>query len=237
VDDKNRFVITGSGQLIHGINFTSEVGALTQSQNQTSPFPFLLANTPNQVALGIIPEPAEIQGSFVMDFGPTSAAALSDIVISAAYGSEIVRIEPNVVCATCDFPTVTVSDDRELILQNFPEQISEVRLTSAGVDLELLELASIDLPEGTSVTSSSGEVVINSPAGFGAEQLHDLAVVWGSASDAAVFVSFTLLDGTTFGPLPLSLQVSAVPEPQTGFLLLLGMLSLLGFRQQRLSRL
>ena len=230
LDDQNRFVITGTGQQVSGIEFKSDDGALTESQQGTAPFPFVLANTSNQVTLGIIENPAEILGSYVMDFGLTSADALADISITVGYGAIPVSLDANIVCATCELPTVTVSDDRELVFRNFPEKITEIRFTSNEGGLE-----SLDLPDQFTLTQASDtEVIITSPDGFGPETLHGLAVSWGVVSDQQVFVSYTFPDGATFGPLPLSLQVSeAIPEPQAAILLFLGSALLFGQRRKR----
>lgn len=228
IDDQNRFVLTGTGQQISGIEFTSETGSLTPSQNRTDPFPFLLANSAKKITVGILGEPAEISGSFVLDFGPTSPDALHEIAISVGYGAMPIAIEPNVVCTNCDLPTLGLSEERAFVTNNFPERITELRFASSSVSLDALEF-----PSSVTVTRvSNEEVMLSSAEGFGPDLLSQLSATWSAFHDQSVFVSFSLPDGKRFGPLPLSLGSNAVPEPQSALLILLGCTLMLGLRNR-----
>ena len=231
LDEQNRFVLTGNGQKVNGIHFTSETGALTLSGNSTAPFPFVLSNTEETVTLGILESPAEILGSYVLDFGPKTAEDLANVDITVGYGTTPLLASPNFVCANCDIPAVTISDDRELVFRDFPEKITEFRFTSTEIGLE-----SLVLPDGITLSRPSPtEVLLSSEQGFGPEQLDGLAISWGVVDDQRVFVSYTLASGVSFGPLPLSLPLStpAVPEPGTAALLIWGALALTLRKRQR----
>lgn len=226
LDDQNRFVITGNGQQIRGIEFKSNAGVLVPGGLETAPFPHVLSNTENNITLGILGEDADITGSFTMDFGVKSAADLADVTIGVGYGKTIVEIEPNFVCNECSLPTAALSEGGGILIENAPELVTEIRIAST-----LVPLNELVLPDGIEADQvSEQELVLRSETGFGQDVLRNLSLTWARSQDEAVFVSFTLSNGPSFGPLPLSLASQGlVPEPSASWLFLIGaMTGLLG---------
>ena len=81
-------------------------------------------------------------------------------------------------------------------------------------------------------TVSADELVLRSQKGFGPEIFQRLQATWDVSHSESAWVSFTLTDGHRFGPLPLSLDASLVPEPNNFVPGLLGLLLLLSCRQR-----
>lgn len=227
LDEDNNFVLTGIGQELGGVQFTSTTGALRVSGENTPPFPLMLKNTPEEVTVGVLGR-VVMDGSFVMDFGPVSADRIGEIDVNVGY--EFPVSNPiNTLCDRCDFPDVSVTEDRGLVLTNFTEPVTLVTFRSKNGGLQGFD----QLPEGVTLLSGSPtEVVLSNAAGFNAEVLDGLPVLWGGNVDGQVFVSFSFVDGTSFGPLPLALTAS-VPEPASAMLLLMGGIAGLSIRRKR----
>ena len=230
LDANNNFVLTGLGQEIRGIEFQSASGALRPSELGTvAPFPITLSNEADHIALGVLGTVA-IDGSFVTDFGPVDPNNMEDILINVGFQSIPVPNLFNVECERCDYPAVVVNEDRGLVLENFPQPVTELRFTSEFGGLQAVD----NLPDGFSVISSTAnELVIGSETGFDAADFSGLGAVWGASFDGQVFVSFAFVDGGSFGPLPLEIGAPAVPEPNAGLLFGLASLGLLQMRRRR----
>jgi len=237
LDANNNFVFTGLGQEIAGIDFVSASGALRPSELETTaPFPITLSNKPEQITFGVLGS-VEIDGSFVTDFGPVDPNNMDDILINVGFGQIPVPNLFNVECERCEYPAVVVNEDRGLVLENFPEPVTELKFTSDNGALQVVET----LPNGLNVISSSAnELVIGNETGFDGTDLSGLNAVWGASFDGQVFVSFAFVDGTSFGPLPLDiadvgLDIGAptVPEPNAGLLLGLASIAMLQLRHRR----
>ena len=214
LDADNNFVLTGVGQELVGIDIKSPSGSLTMGET-AAPFPFLLSATNRQTTLGTLGTVA-IFGSVTLDFGVTSPEAFEELDIAVGYPDAFqLDHSPGVFlgCIACELPTITVSDDRALLVSNFGEDVTAFKLVSTESVLAAFEVP----PELTVVSRNDMEILIVSEDGFDAELLNGLVAAWGEAFDGQVFVSYTLASGQSFGPLPLTL--SAVPEPSSCLLM------------------
>lgn len=234
LDEDNNFVITGIGQEIVGIDFKSPTGALRTGEEETvAPFPARLSNTSGAVTLGVLGG-VVMDGSFVMDFGPVSPDRLDEIEIEVGYKGRKRPVDnpANEFCTRCDLPAVSVSEEGGLVLDNFPDLVTELTFTSKHGGLQQFDL----IPEGlTLLSASETEVSVGSDAGFDSDKMQGLQVLWGASFDSQVFVSFALADGTQFGPLPLA-SVRAIPEPSGAFSALFASCALYGFRRRTRRR-
>ena len=232
LDENNNFVITGIGQEINGIEFTSPAGALRPGENtEPAPFPIMLSNEPDHIALGVLGG-VVIDGSFVMDFGPSDPSLLDEIVVNVGFGSRPIANPLNVECERCEYPTVVVDEDRGLVLDGDLDPVTELKFTSKFGGFSILD----SVPEGlTLVSSTENELIVGSETGLSGASLDGLEAVWGASFDSSVFVNFTFIDGTTFGPLPLDVGSQVIPEPSTGVLFGFAMMGMLGWRRSRKS--
>lgn len=230
LDENNNFVITGIGQDVLGIEFSSPSGALRPSeQTELAPFPLTLSNDSENIALGVLGS-VKIDGSFVMDFGPSDPSLLDEITINVGFGARPTPNPPNIECDRCDYPAILLDQNRGFILDDVPDPVTELKFSSKFGGFEILE----SVPDGlTLISSTENELIVGSETGLSGASLDGLQAVWGSSFDSAVFVNFTFVDGTSFGPLPLELSSPAVPEPTSGMLLSFAFLGLMAGRHSR----
>lgn len=229
LDENNNFVITGIGQDISAIHFSSPTGALRPSgEEKIAPFPVMLTNEPDSIILGVLGG-VLLDGSFVTDIGPVSPDRLDEIEIEVGYSSSRTSIPTAVdtFCSRCNIPGVMVEEDGGLALTNMTELVMGLTFTSRGD-----HLTPIDLPPGVELASSSPfEFSITSADGFDSADMEGIEFLWAKDPDSDVFFNVTFLDGTRFGPFPVTFE-GAVPEP-SGLMMLLSVLPLLSLLRGR----
>ena len=232
LDEDNNIVITGIGQDVSAIHFKSPTGALRPTDDEkVAPFPVMLENDANSIVLGVLGG-VVLDGSFVTDIGPISPDRLDEIQIEVGYSSTnaATTTEINKACRRCNIPGVSFDEDGELSFENLTSPVTGLTFTSRGD-----HLTPTDLPPGVTLANSSpNEFSLNSEDGFDASDMQGIEFLWALEPDSDVFFRMTLLDGTSFGPFPITFS-GAVPEP-SGLMILLSVLPMLGMHRVRKPR-
>lgn len=271
LDQNDDFVITGDGQQLYGIRFAGPretfekaIGSGARPAGNSgeltgaapAPFQFLLSNRSDDVTLATLGSPAVVDGSFPLQFGPTSLELLEDIEVQIGLSKHPEPIDNplDFVCMDCNFPNVELTSDGGIVVSNINEPIVLLTLISdSGVDIT-------ELPMGVSIVDASAtSITLENPSGFSAESLRTMGVLPGSglltamdvpmemdpdmmdakvndiaglmATEEPVFAQFTLASDISFGPFAIQSAEAVVPEPEVTpwtllSMCLLGLLSL-----------
>ena len=229
----NSFVVTSEGIDLSGLNFESPSGSLrTAPFDPPTPFSFHLANQPDSIVYGAVPGTGvRLEGSLQLDSG-WDPSGEKDVVFEFAILNNPATFS---VPLSDDFydgaipsalPQVSINGERVLRVDNVTDPIKSFTFQARAGLLE-----GIEFPADWNVTERSDTLItFTADRSIEPRDLGLMAVSWNSSFDNNVFVSFTIDDGSSFGPFPMGAR--AVPEPASATLLFVAGLGILTMRRR-----
>ncbi len=223
LDHNDDFVITGTGQEINGIEFRGPDGTFEFAPGSTgqvneegtevsgsapAPFHFLLSNISREVVMAAVPGTvARVDGSFPLQFGPQDLSLLDNVRVRVGVGSRPVENPLNLICDTCEYPSVERTPGGGIEVSNINDPIINLTVFASGGGLTITEV-----PVGVTVVDQTPtSVTLQNPDGFDTATLSNLNFLAGFSANQPVFAQFELANATSYGPFPVA--IAAVPEP------------------------
>ena len=191
-----RFVLHGQGTNLVGMDFRSASGSMDPGDSP-APFEFILANTPEQVAIGVLGGSVAIDGTVKLDTGWNFLSGDRDVVFYVGVPGQTDPVGPfQLLNSTYDvhgdgtLPEVSVDDSGDISLGGFDTVVKSVRILSPGG-----WLIPIDDPAPFSLveTNTPNEIVLISEEGVTTNDLLRLPIQWAVRGEQDLAIAIETL--------------------------------------------